>query len=820
MINRRRPIQSIVENRRMFAVGGMAQPMGPPAQQMPMGMPPAQPMPMGMPPAQPMPMGMPPAQPMPMGMPPAQPMAPPAQPMAPPAQPMAPPPQPMPMENDPVGILASSNELSAAASSRKSPPMLDSLVGDIAAQYEPAQMAKLVQSGAPLSMAQGGLASEEMARGYRRGGFAEAFGLRNRRRGANIRDQRLEEEQLAAARVIDTLGGIPRPYRQADGSYSQADIVAAGGTPRRISPSRRAATVAKEFDAKERKRLMDQTGTLAIPAEIQAGVREYFTGTDQDTYIKEEMAKEAARKADFAEYGDDDTQPVTEDEVRALEAAKALALDAGDEEGFEGSVITVGDAIQQNINENQEFSMGQDSTLFGGVTTVDEARYAPLPPTRPEGDGADTGADPTAVKAVVKAVSGLDTDEKADKTSLAAFKEEFLAAMPKYEGMSESEKGFLIMEAGLSVMAGKSSSALENIAKGLKGLGPAFAKDAKEKRAWNRQVDLSAAKYALEGTARADAKADALAKEGRVRKQFIVGETFTDPSGVKREKGSLYTPTAAEMGRDSFQRSILPNLTTEGIYKERLDNAGALTGIVRVGAKHGPSAEGVTKSLNAYTDLTKDVKNNAKMLTMLDASIIQNAKGDVTGIAPWASKKLNQLRNAAGYKKQIKLLDSIDTSTGQGLERFEYQQQVIANMMLKEILGEGSKNVSNIDRVLAGEIVGLLKGFSSIYADPKVLHQKLQGIRGVVQEGLTGNLIKMRNSEVGFRNVYTAFAPGSPGLSVSGQMSAQRRKLLGDIQGVGQRTQTRSEAAGRGPVVLKASDYFDFDKMTIRKKLP
>jgi hypothetical protein len=103
MINRRRPIQSIVENRRMFAVGGMAQPMGPPAQQMPMGMPPAQQMPMGMPPAQPMPMGMPPAQPMPMGMP--------------PAQPMAPPPQPMPMENDPVGILASSNELSAAASS-------------------------------------------------------------------------------------------------------------------------------------------------------------------------------------------------------------------------------------------------------------------------------------------------------------------------------------------------------------------------------------------------------------------------------------------------------------------------------------------------------------------------------------------------------------------------------------------------------------------------------------------------------------------------------------------------------------------------------
>ena len=331
---------------------------------------------------------------------------------------------------------------------------------------------------------------------------------------------------------------------------------------------------------------------------------------------------------------------------------------------------------------------------------------------------------------------------------------------------------------------------------------------------------MSAAKYALEGTAREDAKADALAKEGRVRKQFIVGKTFTDPSGVKREKGSLYTPTAAEMGTDSFQRIILPNLTTEGIYKERLDNAGALTGIVRVGAKHGPSAEGVTKALSAYTDLTKDVRNNAKMLTMLDASIIQNAKGEVTGILPWASKKLNQLKNSVDFTKEIKILDGIDTKTGEGLERFQYQQQVIANMMLKEILGEGSKNVSNIDRTLASEIVGLVRGFSSVVADQDVLHQKLQGIRNVVQQGLKGNLTKMRNSEVGFRNTFTAFAPGSPGLSVSGQMAAQRKDLLGDIQGVGQRFQSRSEAAGRGPVVLKASDYFDFDKMTIRKSLP
>ena len=166
-------------------------------------------------------------------------------------------------------------------------------------------------------------------------------------------------------------------------------------------------------------------------------------------------------------------------------------------------------------------------------------------------------------------------------------------------------------------------------------------------------------------------------------------------------------------------------------------------------------------------------------------------------------------------------MDGIDTSTGRGLEQFQYQQQVIANMMLKEILGEGSKNVSNIDRTLASEIVGLLKDFSSITADPVVLNQKLQGIRGVVEQGLQTNLSKMRNSELGFRNVFTAIGPGDTGLvPVSGEMERQRRELLGDIRGVGQRVQDRSREAGRGPVVLKASDYFDFETGTIKKNLP
>lgn len=90
--------------------------------------------------------------------------------------------------------------------------------------------------------------------------------------------------------------------------------------------------------------------------------------------------------------------------------------------------------------------------------------------------------------------------------------------------MSEEEKGYRFIEAGLRVMAGQSSNAIENISNGLKGLGAEFAKDEKEKRAYDRQVDLSAAKYGLENLAKDEVKAAALAKEKRtlLQKVFVV----------------------------------------------------------------------------------------------------------------------------------------------------------------------------------------------------------------------------------------------------------------------------------------------------------
>ena len=148
---------------------------------------------------------------------------------------------------------------------------------------------------------------------------------------------------------------------------------------------------------------------------------------------------------------------------------------------------------------------------------------------------------------------------------------------------------------------------------------------------------------------------------------------------------------------------------------------------------------------------------------MVDVSAVINEKGDATGLGSFVARRVNNFYNIFNMKrpndqkvssiKQIttKDIDSLKVSDarktrlktikrsyslldkyaekGRDSEQFQAQQQELANLLIKEILGEGSKNVSNIDRQLASEIVGLYSGLSSITADKVIIGQRLGRIR-------------------------------------------------------------------------------------------
>ena len=401
------------------------------------------------------------------------------------------------------------------------------------------------------------------------------------------------------------------------------------------------------------------------------------------------------------------------------------------------------------------------------------------------------------------------------KKGLEDYVAEFKAAMPEYEGKTDFESGMDFVKMGMAVAAGQSPNAIENISKGVLGTIDNFTGDEKEKRAYKRQIGLSAAKYGLQSVRADDVFAkkikQEIGKEERAIKQFIVSKPFTE-NGVKYEKGSLYQTTVGDMKSDDFSKT-LPNLTTTGIWGKMLDKKGDLLAALKkrnlpqmVGSGKGaPNINTVNEQLTKYGDEIKNLRNSAMMMTMLDKSIITNAQGKVTGFSSFASRTLNKLASSVNMKGELKLLDTISSKRGKDSREFQYQQQVIANMMLKEILGEGSKNVSNIDRDLAQQIVGLMSEWDSIFANKELLHSRMQNIRSQVNSGIETGFDRLSNTEFVLQNtVNRAEQPFTDRLS-------SMRSRLGNVKKF-----TNPERKG----AVKFSDYFDFKTNKLKRKLP
>jgi hypothetical protein len=226
--------------------------------------------------------------------------------------------------------------------------------------------------------------------------------------------------------------------------------------------------------------------------------------------------------------------------------------------------------------------------------------------------------------------SDSEPPKSPDKTKSAMAKavEDFKSAMPEYEGMSESEKGYAIMEAGLRIMAGKSPDALTNIAEGLKGLGPKFAKDAKDKRAWNRQVELSAAKYGLENVAR-----EAAEDRSDARKVFF----FYDQT--KKTKDNPYGPMVAYSMADIVANGgkIPKGLVEKDLISKSIASANAntlrLQKLITDNAKIYRIGNAEKTTLTEDLDVARTAFVSGQIgIDLLSTVKAQVAKDDITGL--------------------------------------------------------------------------------------------------------------------------------------------------------------------------------------------
>ena len=154
--------------------------------------------------------------------------------------------------------------------------------------------------------------------------------------------------------------------------------------------------------------------------------------------------------------------------------------------------------------------------------------------------------------------------------SRSEYTDEFKNAVSGFQGKTEFEKGMDFVSLGMSIAAGKDANAITNVANGIKENLSKFTEDAKQKRAFEKQVDLSAAKYGLENLKVDRANFEKLATEERAlyKNLFVVspGESI-DYNGRQYSEGDTIVPSIGDLRDGTFP---LDKVSSEAFSLENL----------------------------------------------------------------------------------------------------------------------------------------------------------------------------------------------------------------------------------------------------------
>jgi hypothetical protein len=251
-----------------------------------------------------------------------------------------------------------------------------------------------------------------------------------------------------------------------------------------------------------------------------------------------------------------------------------------------------------------------------------------------------------------------------------------------------------------------------------------------------------------------------------------------------------------------------------------------------------------------YVEGVEGLGKGATILTLLDVMGSQLQAGEVTGARPYLARKwarFNAIFNwggkgnitvdgkesalTAGEQKLYRAVENLRDTTGigfrhtrrsvkdlnsqdinaaiipgnyldekgkaathksfeaLGIDSIKYfdRAQVVANLMIRELLGEGSKNISNIDRQLAQEIVGLVTDMQAATEPTEVLQARIDRVRQRVLHTFESNVATMQQYEKVYESVYRAVPAEGEGIpfdvvSVLPEFTSRRRKVFEEVR--------------------------------------
>jgi len=325
-------------------------------------------------------------------------------------------------------------------------------------------------------------------------------------------------------------------------------------------------------------------------------------------------------------------------------------------------------------------------------------------------------------------------------SNLDQLMKEFIGKAPEYEGISP---GLARMKIGFAIAAGKSADGIQNIANGLSLGADILIKDKSEKDAFNRQVRLSALQYGLGEISKERAENRLINRENRKQNYFVADKDIVHPeTGEKIEEGGLVALTTGYINKNGLPS----NVTTTELAKAAIDTKIAIEKLIQKQKKE--NILDVDKAVILQEKVNESVINFTSANTLkelVEGNTIRNAEGSITGIQPAFLDLVNKVAVAAGIELDQKY---------ENVAKYNSDMRRVSNLLLKDLLGEGSKNVSNIDRELADEIVGLYRTY--ITTDPDILNDKLQNILGTLEQKEQGALTILNSSLEGIAGKTTA----------------------------------------------------------------
>jgi hypothetical protein len=419
----------------------------------------------------------------------------------------------------------------------------------------------------------------------------------------------------------------------------------------------------------------------------------------------------------------------TAGEVAAREAGVAADQAAFDQYtakgGFEGALreLREGDAdifgrLERASGPSFERKGREGLTLPPGPSGMEaEARGSRPPvatetmpePVVPEGPAFEQkgrGPGPLVTSPAEVAAGLNDPSPEVREKTVADFMKEFTDAAPEYKG---GDKRLMHAMIGFAIAAGDSPNAMTNIARGLQSGAEMFLKDKASKDEFDRQIQLSAMQYGL----------GEVGKERALERQFSNYVASKEVTYRGRKYGA--NETVPVLHSDLLNGKLPEGVVSESLADAMLTTDAALRKAAAEALKERTlSPEQYRASITSLDEAASSFSAARNLIPLIESSLIRNAEGQVTGLVSGFTSAANKAANAVGVDLGARY---------ESPEAFQSAMKNVSVQMVQDLLGESGKTISDADRKLIDDLLGVQADMlSNVTKDPDVLNRKLQEI--------------------------------------------------------------------------------------------